>query len=177
MSSDDNFTVGTAFLLWLGCVFGLAGIHRFYLGKPGTGILYLLTWGLFGIGSVVDLVRMHSLVENANVRQEVLESRAERRRLKHRRKQKLLVESKASSTPAGSSKKPAIETKDEMRLALTQAAAKNNGMISVTQGVLATSKSFAEVEEALDAMAKSGYVGVDNHPDSGVVIYTFRELV
>ncbi len=39
------------------CIFlGLFGVHRYYVGKVGTGTLYLLTGGLFGIGWVVDIV-------------------------------------------------------------------------------------------------------------------------
>lgn len=39
------------------CIFlGTLGVHRFYEGKIGTGILWLCTLGLFGIGWVVDLV-------------------------------------------------------------------------------------------------------------------------
>lgn len=39
------------------CIFlGYLGIHRFYVGKVGTGILYIFTGGLFGIGALVDLI-------------------------------------------------------------------------------------------------------------------------
>ncbi len=45
---------------------GVFGIHRFYLGKWGTGILYLLTVGLLGIGVIYDLWTLNSQVSELN---------------------------------------------------------------------------------------------------------------
>jgi len=43
------------------CIFlGYLGVHRFYVGKIGTGILWMLTVGLFGIGYIVDLLLIAS---------------------------------------------------------------------------------------------------------------------
>ena len=52
--SEKNF-VSTLIL----CVLlGGLGVHRFYVGKVGTGIFMLLTLGGLGISALVDLIRI-----------------------------------------------------------------------------------------------------------------------
>ncbi len=57
-----NMQTGTWRNKWIAlllCVFfGWLGVHRFYEGKVFTGLLYLCTLGFFGIGWIVDIVRL-----------------------------------------------------------------------------------------------------------------------
>ncbi|MYF35289.1 MAG: NINE protein [Synechococcus sp. SB0678_bin_12] len=59
-------SVGMAYLLWVPSMFGVAGLHRFYTGRWGTGLLWLLTGGLCGVGSVVDLFLIPEQVQMFN---------------------------------------------------------------------------------------------------------------
>lgn len=48
---------GTALMLAIvGPFLGLCGLQRFYVGKIGTGILWLFTGGLLGIGQLIDII-------------------------------------------------------------------------------------------------------------------------
>lgn len=40
--------------------FGLGGLHRMYVGKVGSGVLYFLTYGLCGVGTILDLISILS---------------------------------------------------------------------------------------------------------------------
>jgi TM2 domain-containing membrane protein YozV len=47
---------------------GWLGIHRFYLGKILTGIIYLVSGGLFGLGILYDFWTLNGQVSEANGR-------------------------------------------------------------------------------------------------------------
>ncbi|NNE35167.1 MAG: NINE protein [Rhodothermales bacterium] len=61
-----------AYLCWCAAFFGVCGLQRFYVGKNGTGLLWLFTFGLLGIGQLIDLFTLGGQVENYNLRQAAL---------------------------------------------------------------------------------------------------------
>ncbi|ESP02601.1 hypothetical protein LOTGIDRAFT_237918 [Lottia gigantea] len=60
-----------AYLLWF--PFGILGFHLFYLNRPAQGLLYFFTFGLCGIGWLVDLFRIPHMVNDCNSEVKVYE--------------------------------------------------------------------------------------------------------
>ncbi len=57
-----NYTVAWLLLSFL----GIFGLHRMYQGKWGTGLLYLVTLGLFGIGIIYDFWTLNEQLSAGN---------------------------------------------------------------------------------------------------------------
>ncbi|MEB3359794.1 MAG: NINE protein [Synechococcales bacterium] len=176
--------VGTSYILWFCCLFGFAGLHRLYNGKIFTGLLWFCTWGLFGVGQLIDLLLIPSMVEDHNARAML------RRGMVHPNVFLYPQAMTAGSITTASmdlngtrtnrsrqpqALSPAAQEEDLMRL-LLKAAAKRGGKLSVTQGVMDTGHGFAEVEKTLREMVKTGYIAAHNDPETGVVMYDFLEL-
>lgn len=62
-SHTHNKIIG--YILWF---FGFTGSHRFYFGRPKTGILWFFTGGLFLIGWIIDLFLIPSMDRDAGRR-------------------------------------------------------------------------------------------------------------
>lgn len=52
-------------------LFGVLGIHQFYLGKLTRGLIYLPTVGVLGLGVIVDLVTLPSQTRTINARRAI----------------------------------------------------------------------------------------------------------
>jgi TM2 domain-containing membrane protein YozV len=68
MNPNDSHLKTIGYLLWL---FGFTGSHRFYYGKPISGTVYFFTFGLLGIGWLVDLFLIPSMDRQADLRFQV----------------------------------------------------------------------------------------------------------
>ncbi len=148
-----------AYLLWAGALLGLAGLQRIYVGKYGTGFLYLFTWGLFGIGQFIDLFTIPDMVEDANNR--------------------LIVHQMAGLAPGGAvAMLPGghvPRNTEEFQVALVQAAGSKGGKLSVAEAVAATGRGFKDVERELNKMAVDGFIEPDSD-DNGNLFFRFPGL-
>ncbi len=63
-SGHLDYTIAWLLLTFLGAF----GIHRFYMAKWGTGLIYLFTGGLFALGLLYDLCTLNGQVSEINQR-------------------------------------------------------------------------------------------------------------
>ena len=173
-------STGFAYLIW--AFAGGLGAHRFYLGRPhGVTMLVLALVGLLTLPVLVGLVPLliigiWMLVDAVSIPRWVEESRAA-----------ALAPAAATVRQAPQAVPAAPRTRalppsaaatatGSLRIELLNAAVAKGGVLTVTEGVIATGKTFKEVEACLNRMVDSGYVDVDNRPGSGVITYVFTEL-
>lgn len=61
--ANDTHSKTIGYLAW---IFGFLGAHRFYYGKQITGLIWLCTLGLLGVGWLIDLFLIPSMDRNAD---------------------------------------------------------------------------------------------------------------
>ena len=64
MQTSNTHSVLFGYILW---IFGFTGAHRFYYGKPISGIIWFFTLGLLGIGWLIDLFLIPSMDRDADI--------------------------------------------------------------------------------------------------------------
>lgn len=169
-ASQTNMNkVGTAYILWLGCLLQLHGLHRLYNGKILTGLLWMFSFGLFGFGQVIDLLLIPNMVDEHNTKLKARQGLLPHGALPTQTVIQRVITTDPISLPPGHTPNPLL-------IKLLKAAEAKGGSLSVTQGVMETGASFAEVEATLMQMVRAGYVEITNDLKTGVVIYEFKEL-
>ncbi|GAK58436.1 TM2 domain protein [Candidatus Vecturithrix granuli] len=166
---------GIAFLLWCAWIFGFGGIHRFYLGKYGTGILYLLTWGLFGIGQVIDLFRISGMVEQENLKWQLRQGPTVNINIQGQTDYSASTHSSHQSPRSQtSSRKPEPDANPAKTLETTilKLARKFQGRLTPLELAANSVLSLEEADNALEDFVRKGYANMVV-TDAGNIVYEF----
>ncbi|MFG0262037.1 MAG: TM2 domain-containing protein, partial [Novipirellula sp. JB048] len=62
-TADVSHPALVGYLFW---ILGFVGAHRFYFGKPLTGILWFFTGGIFLVGWIIDFFLIPAMADEAN---------------------------------------------------------------------------------------------------------------
>jgi TM2 domain-containing membrane protein YozV len=159
-------TKTTAYLLWF--FLGLFGVHKFYLEKPGMGILYLCTGGLLGIGWLIDLFTLGNQVDLYNA----THAGSGQQNNVTETSQNMIV----NVTPISTSMPPSVEHE---KLPLKISAEKqilvlseNNTKLYLKQILTQTSLEFEEAENSLKKLVDKG-IAKEEIDEEGKTFYNF----
>jgi len=153
-----RYNLALAYLLWLCSGFGALGFHRFYLGKIGTGLIWMFSGGLCGIGCIFDAATLPRQVHEANVRFEV-DAR---------------VRSELGCGGGAYPGRGAGRREDPEKTVLRVAKA-NGGFVTPGEAALEGDMSVDESRKLLEEMAAKGHAEMRVR-SSGVVVYFFPEF-
>jgi hypothetical protein len=137
----------TAYLLWF--FLGAVSAHKFYLGKIGIGILYLLTGQLFGIGWLIDLFTLGSQVDNYNLLHGLHGGSGVLQNSQSNNQN--IVVNVTAPTPTGTTPEVKISAEKQI-LTLSEKISS----LSIKQIVSQTALEMEEVEEAVKKLVSKG---------------------
>ncbi len=149
------YSTAIAYLLWFFSGFGAAGFHRFYLGKFGSGVLYLLTGGLFMVGSIYDLFTIPTQVREANLRVRYREALLSG-----------IVPERGAQAPK----------KDSTERVILRTAKANRGRVTPSEVALEADIPIEEAKRELDGLVKKGHSEM-RVSKSGTIVYVFQDFV
>jgi len=162
----------TSYLFWIPSLFGIAGLHRIYMGKVGTGILYLMTGGLFGIGTIYDAITMP--VQIAEVNRDEYYRRGLHDGGNYQRV--VITETFGSFGNAFQSTNQGPPAQGTIEQVIFRLAQKNGGSVSPAQLALDSNIGVDEAKNQLESMVDRGYAELRVRK-TGALAYVFPEFL
>lgn len=146
----------TAYLLAaLGWLTPIAGLHRFYLNRPVSGLLYMFTWGFLGIGTFIDMFLLPSMVERENLL--------------------TLARQNPNIRPVAALPAPAPRVRLTAEQHILRIAEANEGVVTVALVALNSKLTLKLAQKELERLRKEGFCTVDVNAE-GTKLYVFGGL-
>ncbi len=163
-------SVRMAYLLWLPSLFGVCGLHRFYLGKFGTGLLYFMTGGLFGLGTLYDAFTLPDQVREMRLKYRYQAALDAEDQAFFRRIGLDLGEGSDRRSGSGDQRKESVEH------VILRIAKKNRGLATPAEVALEGGVSADDAKEHLEQLVNKGFAEVRVRK-TGTLVYVFTDFL
>jgi hypothetical protein len=150
------YRLSIAYLLWFLSGFGAMGFHRFYLGRFGTGVLWLFTGGLGMIGAIFDFFYLPTMVRDENLK------------LGYRQAVFPGFDSPPPETP---------RVRESLEKVILRTARANKGVTTSAEVALEGDIPLEEARKALEKLVSGGHAEMRVRRNSGVIAYVFPEFL
>ncbi len=154
------YSVGLAYLLWVVSGCGALGFHRFYIGKIPTGLLWMFTGGLLGIGSLYDLVTLSRQVKEANIRNALFENNVPP-------KERIVRDGVSTIVSA---------PKESVERIILKLAKRNKGILIISDVALEANISVDDAKKDLEILVNKGIAEI-MVKKTGAIVYVIREYL
>lgn len=161
---------GTAYLLWCLCFFGICGGQRFYTGNIVSGLVYLFTFGVFGLGQLLDLVLIPGMVDRRNIYLRGLAVGNTNPSINHSITLNL-SDIPQLKQPQGT-QSPSTASGTDMQK-LLRLAKEHGGTLSPAQVAMSLDLEPEVIKDLLQDAVRNDYADIYNDPDTGAVRYRF----
>lgn len=166
---------GTAYGTWCLGLLGICGVQRFYTGNAGLGIVYLVTFGVFGIGQLIDLLLIPDMVEKRNLYLKgVYGSSTPNVNQSVTLNIGAIPEPKSlDAVKPGNTSRSASASRGVPMQKLLKAAKENGGQLSIAQAAMATELLPDQIKRLLQEAENAGYAQIGNDSNTGAIRYFF----
>ena len=161
----NKTNAGTAYILWLLCMVGVCGGQRLYTGNIVSGLVYLFTFGVFGIGQLVDLLLIPGMVNRRNIYLRGLEY--------NQHIEQIAFTQTLNNASAPTASKGARAKERSPLQTLLKAAQDKGGSLSFAQAIMYTNLEPPQLKKLLHEAEKEGITEIGNDPATGAIRYYF----
>ena len=157
------YSTGIAYLLWFLSCFGIFGFHRLYLGKVPSAILWMLTGGFFGIGTIYDFITLPSQVREANIRDALFN-------------QPRFGGNSWRQVNDGEARVVKDSSKESLERTILKLAKENSGILTISEVALAANISIDDSKRYLDNLVSKGIAELRVRK-TGALVYTMPDIM
>jgi TM2 domain len=147
-----------SYLLWLACLLGVSGLQRIYLGRYVSGAFYIVTWGWFGVGQLLDLALIPGMVDDENLKYMALRGGVGYSPALQGQNPVVLVNKNHSARP------------DSMEVAILRIC-RDRGEATLSDCVIDTGADIKEVKAVIKNLIHEDLLQIHNRDSDGSVVY------